>query len=186
MRDVANTLGTLLKDDVDYRRSIMFVITRFDPEEVDEEYLHQKIQELMNAEKLKLEREHKKRSSQVTLDEKEEVELDKTMATLAILEIMASLPDHVKLVNVFDGISREILTSMFPTLPTIPKESFRFNKVDAVRRNFQEVMTKEIVSVLHELDEFQRLPTEMIGILTQLNERQSARLGYEKQLQEIN
>lgn len=201
-KEIALTLGTLLKQNFDSSRSILFIFTKADLRYVNHEYICEKIDDVISVTSKKLDAEkaklkpvnnimshtlqlgtHSHTDASVEIIENEVISLQRV---LYVLKLMQANKRNLLLIDVFDkGESRQEIVKKLQEMRPVPKETFNFTEADSMRHMFQSAVTKEMVEGLQSIKQYFQLPQEIQKDQNHLNETFDSIKTYDAQLVDL-
>jgi energy-coupling factor transporter ATP-binding protein EcfA2 len=205
LRDVALTLGSLFNpkgqrsnpsvvsnnnNDLKLEKSILFVITKANVQDVDHGYCMEKINGLLEAETKRLKEEESKLNSlQNILFEKNQPEktIESLVQKCSILTLMQKNRENIVLVNVFDnGETRKRILECLRPMQCIPKGIMNFNAADTARDRFCEKITEEMVNAIGFMGIILDLPNDIEQTKDDQIKLKKEDVKYQDQLQDLN
>jgi energy-coupling factor transporter ATP-binding protein EcfA2 len=205
LRDVALTLGSLFSNpeeqrnnssevsnnnnDLNLDKSILFVITKANGQDVDHAYCMDKINNLLKAENKRLEEETSKLNNPHTLPEDDQPGkiIESLMQKIFILQLMQKNPQNIILINVFDkGETREQILTCLRRLQCIPKGIMNFNAADTARDYFCKKITNEMVDAVGLMKTVLDLPNTIEQTKAEQIKLKKEEVEYQDQLQDLN
>jgi energy-coupling factor transporter ATP-binding protein EcfA2 len=205
LRDVALTLGALFNpkgqrsnssvvsnnnNDLNLGKSILFVITKANMQDVDHDYCMEKVNNLLKAENKRLKEEESKLNSPPNiLFEKDQSEktIESLVQKCSILTLMQKNPQNIVLVNVFDkSETRKQILECLRSLQCIPKGIMNFNAADTARDFFCKRITNEMIDAVAFMKTILDLPNDIEQTKAEQIKLEKEDAKYRDQLQSLN